>query len=52
MSGTYMAELEYDIQEMFIEGHEPEEIASKLDISIGKVVAILNEFGVKAEDRV
>lgn len=50
MSGVYMAELEYDIQELFIEGHEPNEIADRLDVSIGKVVAVLNAFGVKSED--
>jgi|TARA_R110000868_G_scaffold121379_1_gene321973 DNA-binding CsgD family transcriptional regulator len=47
MSGVYMAELEYDIQEMFIEGCEPDEIAHKLGVSVGKIVAVLNEFGVR-----
>ena len=41
-----MSELDYDIQEMFIEGWEAEEIADKLNLSIGKVVAVLNSFGV------
>jgi hypothetical protein len=45
----YFSELHYDIQEMFIEGHEAEEIAYKLKISLGKVVAVLNEFGVASE---
>ncbi len=46
MSGTYMAELEYDIQELFIIGYEANEIAEQLNVSVGKVVAVLNEFGV------
>jgi|TARA_B110000503_G_scaffold129661_1_gene202117 DNA-binding CsgD family transcriptional regulator len=50
MTGVYVAELEYDIQEMFIEGYEPDEIAHKLKLSLGKVVSILNEFGVRTED--
>ena len=45
----YFSELHYDIQEMFIEGAEVPEIASKLHISMGKVVAVLNEFGVRSE---
>ena len=48
MSGTYMAELEYDIQELFIIGYEVNEIAEQLNVSVGKVVAVLNEFGVDA----
>lgn len=45
----YFSELHYDIQEMFIEGAEVPEIAAKLHISMGKVVAVLNEFGVKSQ---
>lgn len=48
LKGNIMGELEYDIQEMFIEGWEAEEIANKLKLSIGKVVAVLNSFGVTA----
>ena len=36
MSGVYMEELEYDIQELFIIGYEPNEIAEQLDVSDGK----------------
>lgn len=46
MSGVYMEELEYDIQELFIDGYEAYEIASNLNVSLGKVVAVLTEFGV------
>lgn len=46
LKGNTMSELDYDIQEMFIEGWEAEEIADKLNLSIGKVVAVLNSFGV------
>jgi len=48
LKGNIMGELEYDIQEMFIEGWEAEEIADKLKLSIGKVVSVLNGFGVTA----
>jgi len=43
-----MSELDYDIQEMFIDGWEAEDIAFKLKLSIGKVVSVLNSFGVTA----
>jgi len=43
-----MNELEYDIQELFIEGWEAEEIAVRLKLSLGKVVSVLNSFGVTA----
>ena len=44
---SYFSELHYDIQEMYIDGYEPHEIASKLKISVGKIVSVLNEFGIK-----
>ena len=50
MSGVYMEELEYDIQELFIIGYEPNEIAEQLDVSVGKIIEVLNAFGVKSED--
>ena len=43
-----MTELEYEIQEMFIDGMEAEDIAVKLKLSLGKVVSVLNGFGVTA----
>lgn len=43
----YFSELQYDIQEMYIDGYEPDEIAGKLNISVGKIVSVLNEFGVR-----
>lgn len=48
LKGNTMNELEYDIQELFIEGWEAEEIADKLKLSLGKVVSVLNDFGVTA----
>jgi len=48
LKGNIMSELDYDIQEMFIEGWEAEEIADKLKLSLGKVVSVLNSFGVTA----
>ena len=44
---SYFSELHYDIQEMYIEGYEPQEIASKLKLSIGKIVSVLNEIDIK-----
>lgn len=43
-----MSELDYDIQELFINGWEAEEIAVKLKLSIGKVVSVLNSVDVTA----
>lgn len=48
LKGNEMTELDYDIQEMFIDGMEAEEIADRLKLSIGKVVSVLNSFGVTA----
>ena len=48
LKGNIMNELEYDIQELFIEGWEAEEIADRLKLSLGKVVSVLNSFGVTA----
>ena len=48
---SYFSELHYDIQEMYIDGYEPHEIATKLKISIGKIVSVLNEFGVRYDQQ-
>jgi len=48
LKGNIMTELEYEIQEMFIDGMEAEDIAVKLKLSLGKVVSVLNGFGVTA----
>jgi DNA-binding CsgD family transcriptional regulator len=48
LKGNIMTELEYEIQEMFIEGMEAKDIAVKLKLSLGKVVSVLNSFGVTA----
>jgi len=48
LKGNTMSELDYDIQELFIEGWEAQEIADKLKLSLGKVVSVLNSFGVTA----
>jgi hypothetical protein len=47
----YFSELHYDIQELYLDGYEPHEIASKLKISIGKIVSVLNEFGVRYDQQ-
>jgi hypothetical protein len=47
----YFSELHYDIQEMYIDGLEPDEIASKLKISVGKIVSVLNELGVRYDQQ-
>jgi DNA-binding NarL/FixJ family response regulator len=48
LKGNIMTELEYEIQEMFIDGMEAKDIAVKLKLSLGKVVSVLNGFGVTA----
>jgi hypothetical protein len=45
-----MAELSYDIQEMFIDGADAKHIAFMLDVPIEQVQAVLNSFGVSDED--
>ena len=47
----YFSELHYDIQEMYIDGYEPQEIASKLKISVGKIISVLNELGVRYDQQ-
>lgn len=46
-----MAELDYDIQEMFIDGASAKEISVELGIPLDQVQAVLNSFGVSAEDQ-
>lgn len=41
-----MAELDYDIQELFIDGHDARSIAKILDCPIEMVLGTLETFGV------
>lgn len=45
-----MAELDYDIQEMFIDGADAAQISFELGIPLDQVQAVLNSFGVSDED--
>ena len=45
-----MADLDYDIQEMFIDGADAKHIAFMLKIPLEQVQAVLNSFGVSDED--
>lgn len=45
-----LADLSYEIQELFIEGFLAHEIADQLGCSLVMVRACLHEFGVEAED--
>jgi hypothetical protein len=45
-----MVELDYDIQEMFIDGHDARSIARILDCPLKDVLATLETFGVSNED--
>jgi predicted nucleic acid-binding protein len=45
-----MAELDYDIQEMFIDGHDARSIARILDCPVEMVLGTLETFGVSNED--
>lgn len=42
-----MAELDYDIQELFIDGHDARSIAKILDCPIELVLGTLETFGVQ-----
>ena len=42
-----MAELDYEIQELFIDGHDARSIAKILDCPIGLVLGTLETFGVQ-----
>lgn len=43
-------DLEYDIQEMFIDGADASHISFMLKVPIEQVQAVLNSFGVSDED--
>jgi hypothetical protein len=45
-----MAELDYDIQELFIDGHDARSIARILDCPLKDVLGTLESFGVGKED--
>lgn len=45
-----MAELDYEIQELFIDGHDARMIAKILQCSLKDVLSTLETFGVKQED--
>ena len=42
-----MADLSYDIEQLFIEGHSAKMIASLLDCTIEMVLAALQDMGVQ-----
>jgi|LauGreDrversion2_6_1035139.scaffolds.fasta_scaffold190526_2 DNA-binding CsgD family transcriptional regulator len=46
----YFSDLEYDIQEMYIDGLAPDEIAYRLKIDIERVIVLLTRFGVDVSD--
>ena len=45
-----LAELSYDIQELYIEGHSAKMIATVLDCSIELVLTALEDMGVADSD--
>ena len=46
----YFSNLEYDIQELFIEGYNPDEIAHRLGVALERVTFMLGRFGVDVSD--
>jgi len=46
----YFSDLEYDIQEMYIDGLAPDEIAYRLKVDIERVIVLLTRFGVDVSD--
>ena len=45
-----MSNLDYDIQELYIEGHSPQRIGVTLGIPLSLVNDWLNEVGVEGEE--
>lgn len=45
-----MAELAYDIETLFIDGHSPADIAEQLNIPVSMVKSTLKTFGVDVRD--
>ena len=45
-----MSNLDYEIQEMFIDGADASHIAFMLKVPVDQVQAVLNSFGVSDED--
>lgn len=46
----YFSDLEYDIQELFIEGYNADEIAHRLGVALERVTVVLSRFGVDMSD--
>jgi hypothetical protein len=44
-----MSNLNYEIQELYIDGHEARGIASMLDMPLGIVLEVLDMFGVNED---
>ena len=45
-----MAELAYDVEALFIDGHQPSQIAEQLEIPLSIVQGFLKSFGVDERD--
>lgn len=45
-----MSSLNYDIQELYIDGHEARGIAAILDMPLGIVLEVLDSFGVNEDE--
>ena len=45
-----MSNIDYDIQELFIEGWTAQDIAQQLALPFGQVCSVLTGFGVSVED--
>lgn len=46
----YFSDLEYDVQELFIEGYNADEIAHRLSVALERVTFLLSRFGVDVSD--
>jgi hypothetical protein len=46
-----VAELAYDVQELYIEGMGARQIAAELDCPVELVLQVLDEFGVEDSDK-
>lgn len=46
---SFFSNLQYEVQELFIEGLSAMQIADQLNLPVEQIVAVLEDFGVNAE---
>ena len=46
---SFFSNLQYEVQELFIEGLSAVQIADQLDLPVEQITAVLEDFGVDVE---